>query len=43
MKAKIETARANEWNKYPSVYLPDLVEDPDSLRAVVDAIEALTR
>jgi hypothetical protein len=43
MKAKVETARANDWNKYPSVYLPDVAEEPDSLRAVVDAIEALIR
>lgn len=43
MKAKVEAARANDWNKYPSVYLPDVAEEPAWVRAVLDAIEALIR
>jgi hypothetical protein len=41
MKAKIDEARAVGWNKYPSVYLPDVVESPSSVEAVFDAITVL--
>lgn len=41
MKPKIDDARATGWKKYPSVYLPDIVNDPASVEAVFDAITAL--
>ena len=42
MAGKIADARAADWRKWPSVYLPDIADDPASVEALLDAIRALT-
>jgi len=42
MAPKISEARAADWNKYPSVYLPDVVTSSANIEAVFQAIGSLT-
>ena len=41
MRAKIAEARANDWKKYPSVYLPDVSGNPAHEEALFEAITVL--
>jgi len=41
MKPKLDEARAVAWNKYPSVYLPDVVTSTSFSNAVLEAISVL--
>jgi hypothetical protein len=41
LKPKIHEARAVGWAKWPSVYLPDVVRDPNHAHAIFDAIAAI--
>lgn len=41
MKAKIDEARANDWMKYPSVYLPDIAGNAAQEAALLGAIKVL--
>lgn len=42
MKGKIAEARANDWRKYPSVYLAEVAGHPDREQAIFQAITLLT-
>ena len=42
MAPKIADARASSWNKYPSVYLPDVASSPEYTDAIFDAIALIT-
>jgi hypothetical protein len=41
MAPKIAGARANDWKKYPSVYLTDVVTSPTDMEALFNAIAIL--
>lgn len=41
MAPKIADARANAWNKYPSVYLPAIADSVTDTNAIVEAISVL--
>jgi hypothetical protein len=42
LASKIADARANAWKKYPSVYLADIAESSADVKAIFDAVTALT-